>query len=407
MRIRLGLPGNSIGKSGGDLLLIHLIVPAFKRRGRSILPPLQLATIAAMTPAGHQVEIYDENAAALDFHQIPQLVGLTGLTSTAQRAYQLAKTFQQLGSTVVMGGPHATASPQEAKNYVDAVVMGEAQDLWPRVVEDVQENRLKPFYFHQTPPSWEGLPPPRRDLYPLRGYRYRSTLQTSQGCLKRCFYCPTPPFRHRPIEEVVEEVKGLGRGLFFVDDNLAASLQRARQLFTALIPLRRQWLGQASLAIAQKDILELAVESGCQGLFIGFHPFDATHGECLQRIHSFGIPVVGDFTLGFDGEGEEVIRQVVDFAEEEGLAAVRISLLTPFPGTPYYRELIRDRRIRQYHTSAYTGQERVFAPFFGSEMEKALKKTHRELYSLSSIIRRYFRGPGRLSFFFSQNWDLR
>lgn len=390
---------------------IHLIRPAYKGRERSLLPPLSLATIAAMTPEGHRVEIWDENVEDLNMKTIPHLVGLTGMTPWAQRAYQVAETFRGLGSRVVMGGPHAVAAPREVKNHVDSVILGEAQGLWPQVVEDACRGSLKPYYYHEGPVSLNDLPHPRRDLY-HNGYGFFNTLMTSRGCPEGCFFCPAqsrPSFR--PIPEVVEEIEEMrGGSLFFVDDNLAASPQRTQELFKALIPLNRRWMGQASPAIAQDHLLDLAVKSGCQGLFLGLHRLrEEEDRKIIKKIHQYAIPVVGDFTFGFDGEMRESFQQVVDFVLEEGLTAARFSILTPFPGTPYYRKLLREGRIRVYTSSSYNGKELVFTPYSLEEEEvvEAFKEAWREVYSWPSMARRFLRGPGGISFFLSQNRDLR
>lgn len=389
---------------------IHLLLPAYEGKESSLFPPLSLAALAAMTPEGHEVTIKDENVEALDIEKIPHLVGLTAMTPWATRSYQLAKDYQRLGSQVVMGGPHATSVPFEVKNYVDAVIIGEAQGLWPKVVEDARRRSLKPFYFHQTPPSQEGLPFPRRDLY-QRGYGFYNTLSTSRGCPRRCFFCPAPSPSFRPIEEVIEEVERLkGKSLFFTDDNLAASPRRTRKLFRELIPLKKRWVGQASPEIPKGDLLDVAAESGCQGLFLGFHRLQREeHREIIKRAYGSGIPVVGDFIFGFDDEGEEAFKEVVDFVQEEGLTAARFSILTPFPGTAYYRELFRDGRIALHHPSSYNGRRFVFAPrsIEGEELIGALQGAYQEVYSWSSMARRFLRGPGGISFFLSQNRDLR
>lgn len=389
---------------------IHLLLPAYEERESPLFPPLSLATVAAMTPQGHEVKIRDENVEELDRRRVPHLVGLTAMTPWALRAYQLAEEYKRMGSQVVMGGPHATYVPLEVKNYVDAVVIGEAQDLWPRVIEDARRRNLKPFYFHKTPPSQKGLPFPRRDLY-KRGYGLYNTLSTSRGCTKRCYFCSAPRPSFRPIEDVVEEIERLrGNPLFFVDDNLVASPERTQKLFKELIPLKRRWIGQVSPDIGKRDLLELALESGCKGLFIGFHHLQQeVHQEVVKRVHGYGIPVVGDFAFGFDDKGHEVFREVVDFVLEEGLTAARLSLLTPFPGTSYFRELFLDGRIVTHHPSSYNGRQWVFTPksMEGEEMVEALKRSYQEVYSWSSMARRFLRGPGGISFFLSQNRDLR
>ena len=194
---------------------------------------LTLTTLAALTPSGIDVKITDENVEPIDFEEEVDLVGVTGMVMHAKRAYQIAQRFRQRGIPVVMGGPHASSCPHEAKGHVDSVVLGEAEQVWPQVIEDVQRGNLKPFYQAGDYCSMEGLPPPRLDLLRKDAYMTVNCVQTTRGCPHQCDFCHVTHFfgktyRCRPVDEVIREVERLdGEFIVFIDDNIAGNRQHA------------------------------------------------------------------------------------------------------------------------------------------------------------------------------------
>jgi len=251
---------------------------ARSKRLLSLAPPLNLATVAALTPPEIEVSITDENLLPIDFDRAVDLVGITAVTPTAFRAYDIADAFRDRGRKVVLGGIHPTMLPEEASQHADSVVIGEAEGIWHSLIEDFKAGELKSVYRNRIRPSLGALPWPRRDLFAKKGYVFRNTMSTSRGCPFACSFCSVTSFfghtyRTRPIDEIVQEIDSFDnrRPIFFVDDNIAGNPRRTKQLFSALLPYSIKWVGQASLTIAEDaELLKLAAASGCVGLFIGF-----------------------------------------------------------------------------------------------------------------------------------------
>src|SRR5512142_2293843 len=252
----------------------------------SVLP---LTMVAALTPPGHAVRICDENVEALDLDADVDLVGVGFMTALAPRAYEIAAAFRARGRRVVAGGYHPTLCTEEALGHFDAVVVGDAEGAWPALVSDVERGTLRRVYRGHAGPL-QGLPWPRRDLLARTARHYITTaaVQAGRGCVHACRYCSIAAFhggyRVRPVDEVVEEVRGLPRNLIFVDDNLVAQPAYARALFEALTPLRKRWVAQSSIRVADDpDLLAAAARSGCLGLFIGIETVNAANLGSVEK----------------------------------------------------------------------------------------------------------------------------
>ncbi|MBS3822010.1 MAG: B12-binding domain-containing radical SAM protein, partial [Phycisphaerae bacterium] len=244
--------------------------------------PLGLLVLAALTPPEWEITVIDENVDTPDYEAMPKpdLVGITAFTSQACRAYEIARAFRSRGVKVVMGGIHATACTEEALQYVDAVVSGEAESVWKTVLDDARHGTLKTTYVGERLDLAQ-VPPARHDLL-TKGYAFGS-IQTTRGCPLNCSFCSVSAFngtryRHRPIASVIEELKSIGeKWVLVVDDNLIgmsdAHVARAKELFRAMIhaDLGKKWICQATINIADDDeLLALAAQAGCCGVFIGF-----------------------------------------------------------------------------------------------------------------------------------------
>lgn len=335
------------------------------------MPPLGLAHVAALTPPKWEIAIADENFEPFE-PQDADLVGITSFTCNARRAYEIAAMYRQQGIPVVMGGMHASVMPDEALQYVDSVVVGEADGVWHKVVEDFQAGALQRTY--QGPrPSCVGLVKPRRDLLDPR-YRV-ATVQTSRGCPFDCEFCTVTQFfgrtyRLRPVEEVLDELESIPQAeLFFVDDNIVGSGQRsfgrARELFQGMIDRRlgKRWTAAASVNLLDDpDLMRLASKSGCTTLFFGI---ESTSPSTLQEMNKginvgktasaykagfrqlqrLGITSVGAFIMGNDSDTEETPEDTYRFAKEIGVDVFQFSLLTPFPGTRLYRRIQDEGRL--------------------------------------------------------------
>jgi radical SAM superfamily enzyme YgiQ (UPF0313 family) len=394
---------------------LELIVPALdggnQKRTKPLCPPLAPAAVAALTPSDVDVSITDENVTAIDFKKEVDLVGITVITVTAKRAYEIADTFRARGVKVILGGMHPSFLPAEAGQHADAVVIGEAEGIWPAVVQDFKTNRLQNIYRQHERLGLVGLPIPRRDLFAKGAYFIPNTISTTRGCPYACSFCSVTSFfghtyRCRPLAEIIKEIETLNerKQIVFVDDNIVGNPKFAKELFRAIAPYKLKWLGQASVTIARDDeLLKLAAASGCVGLLIGFesiYPANLAavgkninvaddYEKVIRKIHSYGIAIHGCFIFGLDQDDENVFKRTVRFAQATRLETAQFSFATPHPGTVLYESLDKAGRIVSKDWSKYNA-EIVFEPNLISR--EALQKGHDwaspEFYSIPSILRR-------------------
>lgn len=379
---------------------------------RAIFPPLNLAWIASYTPEDIDVEILDEHCQTLDLAKIDaDLVGITVMTSFAPRAYEIADKLRERGLKVVVGGMHPSALPDEAAQHADSVVVGEMEPLWIELLEDLKKDCLKPIYSTPERPQLTGLRHPRRDLWRAKDYLVPQTVQTTRGCPYACSFCAVSNFfghtyRLRPVYDVIEEIKGLpGKFIAFVDDNIIGNPQYAKELFKALIPLKKQWFGQTSINFGKDaELLRLAARSGCIGVFIGLESvsdenlrsigkgvnLSLDREAAIKNIQSYGIGVEGAFIFGFDSDDERVFARTVDYAERLRLEGAQFGVLTPFPGTKLFHEMEAAKRILSYDWSHYTVNRVVFQPMGMSvqRLQQGVDWAYQQFFSFGSIWRR-------------------
>jgi radical SAM superfamily enzyme YgiQ (UPF0313 family) len=369
--------------------------PLYRHRGgifrRNLrYAPLTLTTLAALVPPELKAEvaIYDEGAEELFPEQIQaDLVGLTVITGTAVRAYELADAFRQRGTPVVLGGPHVTLAPDDAQPHADAIVTGYAEQTWPELLRDFQAGRMRPRYVMGEAHSIAGMPFPRRDLLKGKPYLTTYTFEATRGCIHTCDFCVVPvawglkPFL-KPVEEVVADIRQHVRGawprkIMFLDLNLIADQAYATQLFEALIPLKVEWFGLSTTLLGDNPpLLELAARSGCNGLLIGFESISPSnlkrmrkgfntpdeYRELVARLHQHGISLMACFTFGMDDDTPEVFMETARFAIEAHIDLPRYAIVTPFPGTLLHQRLEAEGRILTKNWELYDGQHIVFQP---------------------------------------------
>ena len=360
---------------------------AWKRQMR--YAPLTLTTLAALVPddVPAEVALWDEGLGDLPDDLDADLVGISAITGTAPRAYEIAGRLRQRGVPVVLGGVHPTLVPDEAHRHADAVVTGYAEDTWPEVVRDAARGRLRERYAQAPGLSLAGRPHARRDLLPRGRVAQSHTLEATRGCQHRCDFCVVPTAwggpMQRPVGEVVDDVRQMGaRKLLFLDLNLIGDVAYAKELFTALVPLGVTWGGLATTRIADDpDLLDLAARSGCRALLIGFEslagdtlaethkrfnaphtPPETAYRRVLDQLHSHGIAVMGCFVFGFDADGPDVFDRTAAFVHDADVDLPRFAVLTPFPGTPLYRRLAAEGRLLTDDWGVYDGQHVVFEP---------------------------------------------
>jgi len=374
---------------------------------------LTLTTLAALTPAGIDVKITDENVEPVDFDEDVDLVGITGMVMHAKRAYEIAKRFRDRGIPVVMGGPHASSCHAEAKEHVDSVVIGEAEPVWSGLISDLQKGHLKPYYKGEAFPSMGGLPVPRLDLLRKDAYMTVNCVQTTRGCPHQCDFCHVTHFfgktyRCRPVEEVIREVERLsGEFVVFVDDNIAGNRQHARELFERLKPLKKKWAGQASLTLTRDpELLRLAADSGCVSLFVGMESLSPEnlkdvnksfnrapqYEEALRALHDHDIMVLAGFIFGLDHDDEGVFEKTLRFCERNRIELPSFFVLTPLPGTPLFQKIESEGRLLHRDWSKYNGATVVFRPKLMTEetLQRGFNWVCKEGYSWGSIVRRVF-----------------
>ncbi len=374
---------------------------------------LTLTSLAALTPSDIEVKITDENVDPVDFEEDVDLVGVTGMVMHAPRAYQIAERFRQRGIPVVMGGPHASSLPLEAKEHVDAVVIGEAENVWGGLIEDARQGRLKPFYRADNFCSMEKLPFPRLDLLRQDAYMTINCVQTTRGCPHQCDFCHVTHFfgktyRCRPVDEVIEEVQRLkGDFLVFIDDNIAGNRRYAKELFTRLKPLKKQWASQASMTLTRDpELLKLAAESGCVSLFIGVESlssenlkdvnksFNQVHQleAALKAIHDHDIMILAGFIFGLDHDDEGVFERTLRFCERNRIELPSFFLLTPLPGTALFQRMESEGRLLHKDWGQYNGATVVFKPRLMTEetLQRGFNWACKEGYSWGSIFKRVF-----------------
>ncbi len=382
-----------------------------RRLNKGLFPPLGLLAVAALTPPQIKVAITDEALEPVDFDRDVDLVGLTAMTSAAPRAYQIADRFRERGIAVVMGGMHASALPEEALQHVDAVVIGEAEGLWPCLLADFQKGQLQKIYRNEGFPSLEGLPVPRRDLLDLSRYWAPDSLQASRGCPYDCSFCSVPVFfghkyRTRPVGEVVAEAAQLdGKPLLFIDDNIMGKPSYASELFAGLRGLDKSFFAQGSASILKvPELIQKAAAAGCKALFVGLETLSASnlvqigkkinvverYRELIKRLHDNGIAIVGAFMFGLEHDDEDVFKRTADFAEETQIDVPQFSILTPLPGTRFYAEVEREGRIIERDWTKYNGNHVCFRPrqLSVESLDAGLKWIYQRCYSWRSIIKR-------------------
>jgi len=377
-------------------------------------PQLTMPLLAAHTPDHWEVTHTDEIVQDVDFHRRIDLVAITANTPAAPHAYSLAREFRARGIAVVIGGPHATLLPDEVMQHADAVVVGEGELVWPELLADFEKGGMQRRYQSCRLPDLKKMPPPRWDLIKGRTYGKGVSIAT-RGCPFACDYCTIPQMyqrrmRYRPVNEVVDEIRRMpGRALIFWDDNIGADRSYAKELFTAIAPMKRWWTSQCTADAAFDDeFLELAARSGCKALFLGLETISQSslngankrHNRATQyrdvvgRFHSHAIAVQAGVVFGFDHDDRSIFRSTVDFYRAIGLDSATISVLIPFPNTPLFKRLDAEGRILTRDWSKYNGKKDVvFQPALMSanELLMGMEWASRQFYSLPSIIERMWR----------------
>jgi len=371
------------------LLISPVRNPNIKKPKGIMMPQLALNLLEGITPPHHQVTLIEEEIESIDLDMECDLVGLSFMTSNAPRAYYLADEFRKRGKKVVMGGVHPSILPDEALTHADSVVIGEAEGVWEQVLEDFQNGKQQRKY-HKPFPSLDKYV----HIKHRRGTKKRLfgavPVMTTRGCPYNCEFCCVHDvfgrkIRHVPIENVVRDIQDSeGKTFLFLDDNIIGDPKYAKELFRIIKPMNIRWAGQASISfVKETEMMHLAAESGCVGLFFGLEsvsksqlqamrksPKDLEHVEdAIKRVKDFGIHFHASMIFGFDNDTKDVFPETLDFLNRNKVSSASLNVLTPYPGTKTYQDLKAEGRLITNNWRYYDHNTVVFKPRHMTSLE--------------------------------------
>jgi radical SAM superfamily enzyme YgiQ (UPF0313 family) len=371
-----------------------------------------LPTIAGLTPKPHEVAIIDENVSEIDFDVEVDIVGLTAMTQQAPRAYEIARAFRERGVHVALGGIHATVLPDEAVRHVDAVFVGEAENTWPRFIEDFLTGATKRVYSQSDypPVDMTTIPMPRYDL--LAETKYPVVwVQATRGCPHDCDFCAATKvygsvYRHKNAEQVAAEVREVKKyfraaQVGFADDNMFVNKRFTRELLGEFESIPFTWYAQSDVAIADDPfLLRQLHDVGLRIVFVGLESVSQQNLSAINRnqwkarrverypqsieaIQGAGIGVYGSFIVGLDGDDASVFRDTSDFINTHHIMGTQATILTPFPGSELRDRLADEGRITSSDWSLYTAWNCVIdhPRLSAEELEQGLLSIYRDVYN--------------------------
>ncbi len=363
--------------------------------------------LASLIPPNHQVEIIDESRQQINFDQPAELVCISTLTVNANHSYRIADAFRRRGCQVILGGPHASALPEEAKQHCDAVVIGSAEAVMAQVVSDAESRKLQDYYHNRQPSE---LP---AHIVGRAVSSWQTSILASRGCELQCSFCSSQNifgkfYLQRPLEMVLADIEATDtKYINFLDDNFYGASPQAHAYYDEILKAVARkgitWLAQVRLPILTDDILSKFRDSNCAGFLIGFESINPDNSRDvgkkvdvdfflseIERIHAKKIGVVGSFIFGFDEDTPETIDNTIDFCIESRMELAAFSLLTPYPGTRIYQEMKEQGRILSYNWDDYNCDKVVFKPknFTPQELAEHKLRAVKRFYTWSSIYKR-------------------
>jgi radical SAM superfamily enzyme YgiQ (UPF0313 family) len=381
--------------------------------GWILIPQLSLKILKALSGNGHQVVTVEEDSASIPQEGKWDLVGITVMTATAPRAYRLAREFRRQGAKVILGGIHPSVLPEEASQHADAVLVGEAEGLWPVILEDAARDALQPVYYNHLP---ETIQVPLVDYQEDHNSRIpkAAPIISGRGCPNRCDFCSVSQIygsrvRKVPVEQVLEQVKrSRSQYVAFLDDNLTADRDYALALFERLRGLKVNFIGQATVKFLLDDILfQSAVAAGLKGVFVGFETIDEkerrrlrksvsleAYREAIRKCQAAHVFLHGSFIFGLDEHDKTIFSRTLDFIMQNKIISVGAYMLTPYPGTPLFDRMVAEGRLLHRNWAFYDHGTPVFLPkrMTLEELAEGYVKFRESVFSLWGITRRLATG---------------
>jgi len=379
------------------------------------IPQLALHILASLTPPDIELTVIDEQIYDIDFNKNYDLAGISIMTANAPRGYRIAQRLKEKGTKIIFGGIHASVLPDEALKYGDSVVIGEAEGIWQKVIEDFKNSQLQKVY-RPGPFDLSRSPLPRRDLNlepVIFGYKWPGFF-TTRGCPYNCEFCSVSDIfgrkiRHLPVVNVIKDIENAKSKIFLnLDDNVVGNPKYAKELFQALAPLKIEWGGQSTINIASdKELLKLCYKSGCRGLFIGVESISKKGSagfkktlktieenlDAVKKIQDVGILFHPSFVFGLDDDTKEIFEDTLDFLGKAHITTATFNILTPYPKTRLYLRLKNEGRLITEDWSKYNHSTVVFKPknMTVDELIEGYYLLKKEFYSVSNICKRICR----------------
>lgn len=389
--------------------LTEALSPFWRPIKYHLFPPLGLATIAAFFNPDDEIDLQDEHVEVLNLDDEPDLVVIQVYITSAYRAYEIADHYRKKGCYVVMGGLHVTSLPEEAAQHADTIFLGPGEDTWPQFLKDFRAGMPGKIYQSKIR-SLVGMPPIRRDLIKRYHYLIPNSIVVSRGCPHHCDFCYKEDFFKggksfytQPVDEALKEIDRLpGRHLYFLDDHLFGFEKFASELFTGMKGMGRVWQGAATVeSILKPGLLEKAVEAGLRSVFIGFetlnpnnlrsqhkyHNLNRDYNLSIQRLRELGVMVNASFVYGMENDDENVFDRTVEWAIKQGVETATFHILTPYPGTALYQQMVKEKRITVHNWDRYDTRHVVYQPAQISPevLEKGYWQSYQDFYRWSSI----------------------
>ena len=391
--------------------LIEATSPLWRPIKYSLFPPLGLATLAAYLSDYDEIDLVDEHVEKLSFDDNPELVVIQVYVTNANRAYEIADLYRQRGAYVILGGLHVTSLPQEALMHADSIFIGPGEDTFPRFLNDFRNHTPQRIYSSQQR-SLAGAPKVRRDLIKRHLCLVPNSLVVSRGCPHHCTFCYKDAFfaggksfYTQKVDEALAQIDSLpGRHLYFLDDHLLGHKRFAAELFEGMRGMNRLFQGASTVdAILNGNLIEKAVDAGLRSIFIGFETLadrnlrdsnkkqnlGRDYQKVVKRLDELGVMINGSFVFGLDSDDKTVFQRTVEWAVENGLTTSTFHILTPYPGTVLFDEMVKAGRITSFNWDCYTTRDVVFKPVGMSpeELKQGYDLAYKQFYQWGAIFK--------------------